>query len=64
VFRLEDMAIDTIVVVAIMISAFILAHILTAIIGGWRQHRRAAIDQRQRPAQRCSRRREGWVPRG
>jgi hypothetical protein len=49
-FRLEDMAIDTIVVVAIMISVLILAYILTAIITGWRQHRRAEIDRRRRYA--------------
>lgn len=33
-FMLEDMAIDAIVVVAIMVSAFIFVYILTAIIGG------------------------------
>ena len=61
---LEDMAIDTIVVVVIMVSAFVLAFFLTAIIAGWRQHRRVEVGQRQRPAPRCSRQYRGWVPRG
>jgi len=60
----EDMATDTIVVVVIMVSAFVLAYFLTAIVAGRRQHRRAQVDQRQRPAQRCSRQHRGWVPRG
>ena len=62
-FGLENMAIDTIVVVALMISAFLFACILTAIVTGWRHHRRAETDQRQRRAQRCSGRRREWVPR-
>ena len=60
----EDMAIDTIVVVVIMVSAFVLAYFLTAIIAGWRQDRRAEVDRRQRRAQPYSRQPRGWVPRG
>jgi hypothetical protein len=46
------MAIDVIVIVAIMISAFIFAYILTAIIGEWRSKRRARSAQRQTPHHR------------
>jgi len=51
-FMLQDMAIDAIVVVAIMISAFLFTYIVTAIIGEWRSQRRARSDQRQRRAPR------------
>ena len=51
-FMIEDVAIDAIVVVAIMTSAFIFAYILTAIMGQWRSQRRARSDQRQRRAAR------------
>jgi hypothetical protein len=50
VFMPADMAIDAIVIVAIMISAFIFANILTAINGDWRSQRRARSAQRQRLA--------------
>jgi ABC-type uncharacterized transport system YnjBCD permease subunit len=61
---LDNMAIDTIVVVVIMVSTFVLAYFLTAIVAGWRQSRRAEIDRRQRRAQQYSRQHRGWVPRG
>ena len=51
-FMLEDMAIDAIVVVAIMVSAFIFVYILTAIIGEWRSQLRTRSDQRRRRALR------------
>jgi hypothetical protein len=51
-FVLQDMAIDAIVSVAIMVSAFILVYILTAILGEWRSQRRARSARRRRPVAR------------
>jgi hypothetical protein len=51
-FMYQDMVIEALVSVAIMVSAFILVYIVTAIIGEWRSQRRARSARRRRPVAR------------
>jgi len=54
-FLFEDMAIEALMIVAIVAIAFIFAYLLTAVIGDWRADRRA------RGSRRRSRRARGSV---
>ena len=49
---LQDMAIDVIVIVAIIIGAFIFGYIFTSILGEWRSQRRSRSDRGRRHAAR------------